>query len=216
MLKEDYTILKNLEVSFEERKSTFKCNIKRISNEKEAMEFVTEIKGKYKDATHNVFAYVTNNKISMRYSDDGEPQGTAGPPVLEVLKREDINDVVVVITRYFGGILLGAGGLIRAYGASCKQGIDAGVKVKRLEGKRFNITCDYDKYGKVNNYLQGLNVKIIQVTFLENVIIDAISITRDFESIRDDIIQMMCGDNIISDENIVQCFVDENQKIMEV
>ncbi|KMT21252.1 YigZ family protein [Clostridium cylindrosporum] len=216
MLSEDYTILKNLEVSFEEKKSQFICNIKRISNEKEAMEFVGEIKEKYKDARHNVFAYVTNNRISMRYSDDGEPQGTAGPPVLEVLKREQLNDVVVVVTRYFGGIMLGAGGLIRAYGASCKQGIDAGIKVKRLEGCRFNITCDYEKYGKINNYLQALNIKIEEVNFLENVTIDVISLKKDFDSIKNEIIEMMNGNNIISEEKTVQCFVDENEVLMEV
>lgn len=216
MLKEDYTILKNIEVSFEEKKSLFICNIKRISNEKEAMEFVNEIKGKYKDATHNVYAYVTNNKISMRYSDDGEPQGTAGPPVLEVLKREELNDVVVVVTRYFGGVLLGAGGLIRAYGASCKQGVDAGIKVKRLQGCRFNITCDYEKYGKINNYIQGLNVKVMDTSFMENVTLDIISLKKDLDKIKSDIIEMMNGNNIIYDEEDVQCFVDETEALMEV
>ena len=126
MTKEGYTILNQVEVSFEEKRSRFICNIKRISDESEAMEFIETIRSKYKDANHNVYAYITNNGISMRYSDDGEPQGTAGPPVLEVLKRENLIDVAVVVTRYFGGVLLGAGGLVRAYGASCKQGVDAG------------------------------------------------------------------------------------------
>ncbi|MEG0691235.1 MAG: YigZ family protein [Clostridium sp.] len=216
MIKEDYTILKDMEVSFEERKSLFICNIKRISNEAEAMEFINSIKAKYKDATHNVFAYVTNNKISMRYSDDGEPQGTAGPPALEVLKREGINDVAVVVTRYFGGILLGAGGLIRAYGASCKQGVDAAVKVKRVEGVNFTITCDYEKYGKINNYLQGLNIKIREVVFLENVAIHITGLMCDFDSINADIIEMVNGDNIIEVESNIRCFVDEQGLLMEV
>ncbi|MEG1416912.1 MAG: YigZ family protein [Clostridium sp.] len=216
MIKEDYTILKDMEVSFEERKSLFICNIKRISNEAEAMEFINSIKAKYKDATHNVFAYVNNNKISMRYSDDGEPQGTAGPPALEVLKREGINDVAVVVTRYFGGILLGAGGLIRAYGASCKQGVDAAVKVKRVEGVNFTITCDYEKYGKINNYLQGLNIKIREVVFLENVSIHITGLMCDFDSINADIIEMVNGDNIIEIESNIRCFVDEQGLLMEV
>lgn len=215
MFKEDYTILNNLEVSFEEKKSVFICNIKRISNEKEAMEFINEIKLRYKDATHNVYAYITNNKVSMRYSDDGEPQGTAGPPVLEVLKREKLNDVAVVVTRYFGGIMLGAGGLIRAYSTSCKQGVDAGVKVKRLEGCIFNITCDYEKYGKINNYIQGLNVKILDTVFLENVTVSVITLKKDLQNIKNEIIEIMSGDNIISDEEDVQCFVDENESLLE-
>ena len=215
-MNEDYTILKNVEVSFEEKKSIFICNIKRISNEKEAMEFISEIKEKYKDARHNVFSYITNNKISMRYSDDGEPQGTAGPPILEVLKREGLNDVVVVVTRYFGGILLGAGGLIRAYTSSCKQGVDAAIKVKRLKGIRFNITCDYEMYGKINNYIQGLNVIVKDVTFLENVCIDIVALEKDINTIKNNLVEMMNGKNIISNEEEIQCFVDENEGLMEV
>lgn len=165
MAKINYTILNEVEVTFEEKKSIFICNIKRINNEPEAQLYINNIKQKYKDASHNVSAYITNNKISMRYSDDGEPQGTAGPPVLEVLKREELNDVVVVVTRYFGGILLGAGGLIRAYATSCKQGIDASIKVKITEGYLFKITCDYEKYGKLNNYFSKRTLLIKAMNF---------------------------------------------------
>lgn len=216
MIREDYTILNQVEVSFEEKRSLFICNIRRISNEKEAMEFINSIREKYKDATHNVYSYITNNSISMRYSDDGEPQGTAGPPVLEVLKREGLNDVVAVVTRYFGGIMLGAGGLIRAYGASCKQGIDEAKKVKRMEGCLFEIVCDYDRYGKLNNYLQNQNLIIKNTEFLENIKLDIISLKRDFERINNDIIEMMNGKNIITFQESLQCFVDENEVIMEV
>lgn len=216
MTKEGYTVLKQVEVSMEERKSVFICNIKRISDENEAMEFINSIKSQYKDARHNVYAYITNNGISMRYSDDGEPQGTAGPPVLEVLKREGLNDVAAVVTRYFGGILLGAGGLIRAYGGSCKQGIDEAKKVKRLDGVIISAVCDYDKYGKLNNYLQNKNVVIENVDFAENVTIKLLCLKKEYDSIRSDIIEMMYGKDII---NIVEnelCFVDENDTIMEV
>jgi uncharacterized YigZ family protein len=216
MIREDYTLLKQIEVSFEERKSLFICNIKRISSEKEAMEFINSIKEKYKDATHNVYAYITNNTISMRYSDDGEPQGTAGPPVLEVLKREGLNDVAAVVTRYFGGIMLGAGGLIRAYGASCKQGIDEAKKVKRMEGSLFEIVCDYDKYGKLNNYLQNQNIVIKSTEFLENIKLDIISLRRDFDNINSDIRDMMSGKDAITLKESLQCFVDESENIMEV
>lgn len=216
MSREGYTILKQSEVSFEERKSTFICNIKRIENEKDAMDFINSIKDKYKDATHNVYAYITNNGISMRYSDDGEPQGTAGPPVLEVLKREGLNDVAAVVTRYFGGILLGAGGLIRAYGSACKAGVDAGKKVMRLEASNFYILCDYDKYGKLNNYLQNENIQIINTEFTEIVKLEIICLKKDFESIKNDIIEMMSGNDIINIKNNgVMCFVDEYEVIME-
>ncbi|EYE89604.1 hypothetical protein Q428_00830 [Fervidicella metallireducens AeB] len=216
MSKDNYTILKQVEVSFEEKKSVFICNIKRISDEKEAMDFIGEIKSKYKDARHNVYAYITNNGISMRYSDDGEPQGTAGPPVLEVLRRENLNDVAVVVTRYFGGILLGAGGLVRAYSASCKQGIDAGVKVRREEGCSFEINLDYDMYGKMTNYLQKKNILIKNTEFLESIKMEIICLKSDFEDIKCDIMEMMNGKNIIELREEFLCFVDDEGMLMEV
>lgn len=216
MLKEDYTVLKEVEVSFEERKSLFICSIKRIENEKAAMDFINTIKEKYKDATHNVYAYITNNGISMRYSDDGEPQGTAGPPVLEVLKREGLNDVVAIVTRYFGGILLGAGGLIRAYGNSCKQGVDEAKKVKRVEGVICSIRCDYEMYGKLNNYLQRKNLIIRNVDFMEDINITIIALKRDIDGIRGDIIEMMKGEDIIKIKGEVSCFLDDEEAIMKV
>lgn len=216
MSKDNYTILKQVEVSLEEKKSVFICNIKRISDEKEAMDFIGEIKSKYKDARHNVYAYITNNGISMRYSDDGEPQGTAGPPVLEVLKRENLNDVAVVVTRYFGGILLGAGGLVRAYSASCKQGIDAGIKVRREEGCSFEIRLDYDMYGKMTNYLQKKNILIKNTEFLENIKMEIICLKSDLENIKCDIMEMMNGKNIIEIKDEFLCFVDDEGMLMEV
>lgn len=216
MAKINYTILKEAEVSFEEKKSIFICNIKRIENETEAQHFINTIKHKYKDASHNVSAYITNKGISMRYSDDGEPQGTAGPPVLEVLKREELNDVVVVVTRYFGGVLLGAGGLIRAYGASCKQGVDGGIKVRRTDGCLFKLTCDYEKYGKLNNYFSKKNIINKGNEFLENVTMNILCFTEDYINIKNELIEMMNGNNIISSTEEVVCFIDDEDKIMEV
>lgn len=216
MAKINYTILNQAEVSFEDKKSLFICNIKRIENEGEAQQFINNIKQKYKDASHNVSAYITNNGISMRYSDDGEPQGTAGPPVLEVLKREELSDVVVVVTRYFGGTLLGAGGLCRAYSASCKQGIDEAVKVRRTEGCLFKLSCDYEKYGKISNYFTKKNIINKGNEFLENVSMQILCFKDDFENIKSELIEMMNGNNIIYEAEDVICFIDENEKIMEV
>ncbi|SEF54244.1 uncharacterized protein, YigZ family [Caloramator fervidus] len=216
MLKEDWTVLNQVEVSFEEKKSLFICNIKRVKNEEEAIEFINSIKEKYKDATHNVYAYITNNGISMRYSDDGEPQGTAGPPVLEVLKREGLNDVAVVVTRYFGGILLGAGGLVRAYSASCKQGVDAAKKVKRKKGVEFKIVLDYEKYGKINHYLQNKNVKILNTEYLENIKMNVVCLEENFEKIHSDIIELMNGNDIIKVVGHRLVFIDENDQIIKV
>ena len=103
-----------------------------VSSEEEALEFIEKIKKKHYDATHNVFAYVVglDNNI-QRYNDDGEPSGTAGVPILEVIKKEDLRNVVIVVTRYFGGIKLGTGGLIRAYTKGAKIALDAGIIIKK-------------------------------------------------------------------------------------
>ena len=121
-------------------KSTFIGYAKPIKTEEEAIEFVNEIKKKHKDATHNVWAYTVGKTMNIqRYSDDGEPQGTAGIPTLEVIKKEDLRDVVVVVTRYFGGVKLGAGGLVRAYTKGAKIGIDAAKVIEKVMYKKLEL-----------------------------------------------------------------------------
>ncbi|KPU27993.1 hypothetical protein TR13x_01200 [Caloranaerobacter sp. TR13] len=147
-------------------KSKFIGYAKPINSEQEAIEFINEIRAKHRDATHNVYAYVfgENNNI-QRYSDDGEPSGTAGIPVLEVIKKEDLRNVVVVVTRYFGGIKLGAGGLVRAYTKGAKIGIEAGVIVEKVLFKRIMARIDYTLYGRVENDLLRGGYIIDNVTY---------------------------------------------------
>lgn len=147
-------------------KSKFIGYAKPISSEDEAIAFIQEIKSKHKDATHNVYAYVygeTNN--IQRYSDDGEPSGTAGIPVLEVIKKEDLRNIAVIVTRYFGGIKLGAGGLVRAYTKGAKIGLDAGLIVDKILFKQIKLRIDYTLYGKVENELLRLEYIIIDVIY---------------------------------------------------
>lgn len=135
-------------------KSRFIGYAKPIESEEEALEFIEAIKVKHRDATHNVSAYVVGeNSNIQRFSDDGEPSGTAGIPALEVIKKEDLRNVVVVVTRYFGGIKLGAGGLIRAYTKGAKIGLDAGIIVEMTLHTKIKIRVDYTLYGKIENYL---------------------------------------------------------------
>lgn len=135
-------------------KSRFIGYAKPIENEEEALEFIEEIKTKHRDATHNVYAYVLGeNSNVQRFSDDGEPSGTAGIPALEVIKKEELRNLVVVITRYFGGTKLGAGGLIRAYTRGAKIGIEAGIVVDMVLHKKIKVRIDYTSYGKVENYI---------------------------------------------------------------
>lgn len=125
-----------------------------IETEEGALEFIEEIKTKHRDATHNVYAYVLGqNSNIQRFSDDGEPSGTAGIPALEVLKKENLRNMVVVVTRYFGGVKLGAGGLIRAYTKGAKIGIEAGIIVEMVLHSKIKIRIDYTLFGSVENYL---------------------------------------------------------------
>lgn len=151
------TVEKRAEDEFFEKKSQFIGYIKRVTTEDEAKEFIAEIKSKHKDATHNCSAYVIGqNMNTQRYNDDGEPQGTAGIPILEVIKKNEITDCVIVVTRYFGGILLGTGGLNRAYTKGAAIAIKAAGIVEKVQGVEIDIILDYDLLGKVQ-YLFGQN-----------------------------------------------------------
>ncbi|KJU70851.1 YigZ family protein [Clostridium baratii] len=145
------------EDSFEEKKSEFIGYAKRVESEEEAKEFINEIKSMHKQARHNCFAYVIGENYGIqRYSDDGEPQGTAGIPILEVMKKQGVTDCAIVVTRYFGGILLGAGGLTRAYTKGASIALKAGGVVEKVEGCKVSIIIDYDLIGKIQ-YLCGQN-----------------------------------------------------------
>ena len=144
--------------SFEEKKSEFIGSAKYVATEEEAKEFINKVKGENKEARHNVFAYVIGEKkIIQRYSDDGEPQGTGGIPVLEVIKRNDLTDVVVVVTRYFGGILLGAGGLTRAYTKAAAESIAKAEILEKVKGYEVRLLLDYDLLGKIQYYFEQNN-----------------------------------------------------------
>lgn len=131
-----------------------------IETEDEALEFIDKIKIKHRDATHNVYAYALGQgSNTQRFSDDGEPSGTAGIPALEVIKKENLRNVVVVVTRYFGGVKLGAGGLIRAYTKGAKIGLEAGIMMDMVLHTKIKIRMDYTLYGRVENYL--INEKYI-------------------------------------------------------
>ncbi|HEY5523848.1 MAG TPA: YigZ family protein [Clostridium sp.] len=154
-----YITVRNFgEDSFKEKKSEFIGYAKRVDSEEEAREFINEIKAKHKQARHNCFAYALGENMGIqRYSDDGEPQGTAGIPILEVIKKSGITDCAVVVTRYFGGILLGAGGLTRAYTKGASIAIKAAGVVEKVRGIKMSITIDYDLFGKVQHVCsQGL------------------------------------------------------------
>ena len=175
-------------------KSTFIGYAKPIKTEEEAIEFVNEIKKKHKDATHNVWAYTVGENMNIqRYSDDGEPQGTAGIPTLEVIKKEDIRDVVVVVTRYFGGIKLGAGGLVRAYTKGAKVGIEAGIVIEKVKYTEVKIKIEYTQLGRIQNEIMNLGFKVKDTIYSEDVEIIVYSKIEDVQSLTDRMIDITSG-----------------------
>ncbi|MBY2229818.1 YigZ family protein [Clostridioides difficile] len=175
-------------------KSIFIGYAKPIKSEEEALEFINEIKKKHKDATHNVWAYTVGKNMNIqRYSDDGEPQGTAGIPTLEVIKKEDLRDVAVVVTRYFGGTKLGAGGLVRAYTKGAKLGLEAGKIIYKVMYQEVKVKIDYTQLGKVQNELMNLGYFIKDTVYEDNVEIVVYSRLEDVEKLSEKMIDITSG-----------------------
>lgn len=180
IMQNDYSTIKGeAEASFTEKRSEFTGHIKHVETENEAVDFISRIRGENRKATHNVYAYILREGNASRYSDDGEPQGTAGIPVLEVLKKEGLTDVCCVVTRYFGGILLGGGGLVRAYSHSAKIAVDAAERLAMCVCRPVNITVDYNLYGKVSYILPEFEIKLLDTEYAENVTVRML-VKKDF------------------------------------
>lgn len=138
-----------------EKKSEFIGNAMPIKTEAEALEFINGIKKKYPDARHNVYAYTVRENNIQRFTDDGEPSGTAGMPVLDTLRKRGLTDAAVVVTRYFGGTLLGTGGLVRAYGKCAGDAVANAVPVLRVKCNIYEAVCDYGIAGKIEHSISG-------------------------------------------------------------
>lgn len=154
-IESNYTIKQSGTYEVVIQKSKFIAHFKRVETEEEAQAFIQSIKKEHWNATHNCSAYIIGERNEhQKANDDGEPSGTAGIPMLEVLRKRHLKDTVVVVTRYFGGIKLGGGGLIRAYGGTVSEGLDAIGIVERLPMQQLTLTVDYTWIGKVENELR--------------------------------------------------------------
>ncbi len=155
-LKNSYLTVKSQgEAEITVKRSRFIASVSPVSSEDEAIAFITKIKQKYPDARHNVYAYIVDENNIMRYSDDGEPAGTGGVPVLDFLRKEGLFNIAVVVTRYFGGILLGTGGLVHAYSSAAKEGVLKAVRTEMILCDNLIIRCDYTLWGKLQNELSS-------------------------------------------------------------
>lgn len=201
MLSHYYTVKGYGEHEIIIQKSRFICYVERVTTEEEASEFIQKIKKKHYDANHNCSAYlIGENDHIQKANDDGEPSGTAGVPMLEVLKKKKLKDTVVVVTRYFGGIKLGTGGLIRAYGKSVSEGLQATGMVERKLMRVIRVTIDYTWLGKLENELRLSPYIVKEIHYLNNVVVETY-VEEALKTIFSDwIINMTNGQATTSDE----------------
>ena len=163
------TILNDGVAEYTDRKSVFIGYAKPCKREREALDFIAAIRKKHSDARHNVYAYNIKENNTTRYSDDGEPQGTAGIPVLEVIRKKELVDVAVVVTRYFGGILLGGGGLIRAYTQAASDALCAGVIVSFDVFTPVSVVCAYSEYDRLMFEINKITHKMLSTDYTDRV-----------------------------------------------
>lgn len=174
-MKESFLSVKNcIENEIIIEKSKFICSVSPVDGEDGAKSFVQSVKNKYKDATHNCYAFVADeNGFYIKFSDDGEPQGTAGMPMLEVLKNRNLFKTAVVVTRYFGGVKLGAGGLVRAYSDSVCKGLDKAKIIEQTYSIKLRVDLSFSLYPKILKYFSGIKIIVLNTDYLS----DKVSIT---------------------------------------
>ena len=171
-MKEFYTISKNETTEIIEKKSKFIADIYPVKNVEEAENKIKEIKKKYYDAKHHCFAFsiIEENGITQKSSDDGEPSGTAGAPILNIIKSNNLQNVVIIVTRYFGGILLGTGGLTRAYSEAAGKVVEQSDLIQKEPGMEVELEIDYNDNEKFKYYCQKNNINIIKIEYTENIL----------------------------------------------
>lgn len=166
------TIKENIQAEIVEKKSRFIANLFYIESVKEAEEIIGKLKKKYFDARHNCIAYrvIDNESLVEKSNDDGEPSGTAGQPMLNILQKNNLVNVLVVVTRYFGGILLGTGGLVRAYSGSLLEAIAKSEKIEKCYGQELEVVLEYNEFENFKYYCKNSKINIISTQYLENIV----------------------------------------------
>jgi uncharacterized YigZ family protein len=200
----------NSESIFIEKKSKFISYIAPVYTEQEAVDFVNAIKKKHYDASHNCSAFIVGETGDIqRSSDDGEPSGTAGLPILEVLRKESLTNTAIVVTRYFGGIMLGAGGLIRAYTQGCADAVKAAGIMRLQPYGLYEITIDYNMLSKMQYEMSKKEYLISNIQYLDIVILKMLVIPEQSQAFQEDIIQWTNANALIEYIGIETLKVDE-------
>ena len=185
MLEIYKTVLEGGTGEIVEKKSRFIATVRPVKSEEEALAFLEEMKKKYWDARHNCFVYsVGLNREYTRCSDDGEPSGTAGRPMLDVILGEDIYNVAVVVTRYFGGVLLGTGGLVRAYSKAVQEGLAASRIIEKRRGISMKVTTDYTGIGKIQYIAGERSIPILNSEYTDKVVLELLIPLDETEAVQ--------------------------------
>lgn len=192
------TIKGSAEARFIEKKSEFIGYIRHTPTEAEAIAFINEIRAMHRKATHNCYAYILRDNNIARHSDDGEPGGTAGVPIYEVLRKEGLTDVTCVVTRYFGGVLLGAGGLVRAYTEGAKIAVDAAELLDMQTAVKAELVLEYPLYGKIGKTLSDFDVRTESEDFGADVKITLYIREEDFENFSAALVDLCNGSIVIN------------------
>ena len=194
-------VYKNGQGEVIEKKSRFIAHVFPIATEEDALQHIEELKKQYWDARHNCYAYVLGEKQQLqRFSDDGEPSGTAGKPILEVLLGEDIHNTLVVVTRYFGGTLLGTGGLVRAYSAATKSGLENAVITERRKGRKIQLKTDYNGLGKIQYVMGEMDIPVLDITYTDVVAIIVVLPNEVYHAFKKKLTEATAGKGLWEEE----------------
>ena len=205
MLSQYKTVYAGGEAEIIEKKSRFIATVKPVKSEEEAIAFIEGLKKKYWNATHNCSAYVIGEHFQVqRCSDDGEPSGTAGKPMLDVLLGEELHDTAVVGTRYFGGTLLGTGGLVRAYQASTKAGLEASTVITKMHGSRVSVETDYTGLGKIQYILGQRGLTILNSEYTDKVALEVLLPEAEVKAVMAEITEGTNGQAVM--EVMEECY----------
>ena len=212
------TVYEGGEGEITEKKSRFIATVIPAGSEEEVLAFIESVRKKYWDARHHCFAYVIGERNELqRCSDDGEPSGTAGKPMLEVLLGEEIHNVAVVVTRYFGGTLLGTGGLVRAYSAATKQGLASSVIITKILGVKLCISTDYTGLGKIQYILGQRGLQILDSVYTDKVELEALIPEDELAAVKAEITEGTNGQAMMQEGEF--CYfanIDGNVQVLEI
>lgn len=194
-----FTVSEPAKASFIEKRSEFIGYIAPVKTNEDAVDFVNSVKAEHRKARHNVYAYILRDNNISRYSDDGEPQGTAGVPVLDVLRKRGLTDVCMVVTRYFGGILLGGGGLVRAYSHAASLACDAAHIMDMRLCHKLKISAEYTMYGKIAYILPNYDTITVNSDFGQSVSMEILVLSEILHSLIKELTEITNGTALIED-----------------